>query len=167
MSRSFSNFLSILATVLLTSFSPAETKKENFPGAIAEIYKQASGDELYLYLFNPEAHDASKDQRPAIVFFFGGGWNGGTPSQFVQHSEYLASRGMVAVVADYRVKSRQNTTAKECVADGKSAVRFLRENAVRLGIDPNRIAAGGGSAGGHVAAAATTTAPMTAGDTTE
>ncbi len=45
------------------------------------------------------------------------------------------------------------TTPKECVADGKSAVRYLRVNAARLGLDPNRIAAGGGSAGGHVAAA--------------
>jgi acetyl esterase/lipase len=61
---------------------------------------------------------------------------------------------MVAALADYRVKSRQGTTPKECVADGKSAVRYLRKHASRLGIDPERIAAGGGSAGGHVAAAA-------------
>ncbi len=60
---------------------------------------------------------------------------------------------MVAAVADYRVKSRQQTGPKECVADGKSAVRYLRTHAARLGIDPVRIAAGGGSAGGHVAAA--------------
>ena len=57
------------------------------------------------------------------------------------------------MVADYRVKSRHGTTPFECVKDGKSAVRWLRANADRLGIDPNRIAAGGGSAGGHVAAA--------------
>ena len=37
--------------------------------------------------------------------------------------------------------------------DGKSAVRWMRANAERLGVDPNKIAAGGGSAGGHVAAA--------------
>ncbi|MCB1086433.1 MAG: alpha/beta hydrolase fold domain-containing protein, partial [Verrucomicrobiae bacterium] len=103
-------------------------------------------------IFEPEGHDAAKDKRPAIVFFFGGGWNGGSPNQFEQHSRYLAKRGMVAICADYRVKSRQNTTPRECVADGKSAIRWVRANAARLGIDPNRIAAGGGSAGGHVAA---------------
>jgi acetyl esterase/lipase len=40
--------------------------------------------------------------------------------------------------------------------DGKSAIRWVRKNAVRLGVDPKKIAAGGGSAGGHVAAAAGT-----------
>ena len=60
---------------------------------------------------------------------------------------------MVAMTADYRVRSRNKTTPFECVADGKSAVRWIRANAAKLGIDPDRIAAGGGSAGGHVAAA--------------
>ena len=95
-------------------------------------------------------------KRPAAVFFFGGSWNGGTPRQFQEHASYLASRGMVGIVADYRVKSRQGTSPFECVADGKSAIRWLRENADRLKIDPLRLAAGGGSAGGHVAAATAT-----------
>ena len=59
---------------------------------------------------------------------------------------------MVAARADYRVKSRQGVTPKECVEDAKSAVRWLRQNAAKLGIDPDRIVAAGGSAGGHIAA---------------
>ena len=59
----------------------------------------------------------------------------------------------MAVSAEYRVKNKHKTTPRECVEDGKSAVRWLKQNADSLGIDPNRIAAGGGSAGGHVAAA--------------
>jgi acetyl esterase/lipase len=59
---------------------------------------------------------------------------------------------MLAAEAEYRVRDRHGTTAVECVADGKSAVRWLRAQAAELGIDPHRIAAGGGSAGGHVAA---------------
>ncbi|MEM7386156.1 MAG: alpha/beta hydrolase fold domain-containing protein, partial [Verrucomicrobiota bacterium] len=93
------------------------------------------------------------DRRPAAVFFFGGGWVSGTPAQFEQHARYLASRGMVAICADYRVKKRQGTSPFEAVADGKSAIRYIREHAADLGVDPDRIAAGGGSAGGHVAAA--------------
>ncbi|NOX99696.1 MAG: alpha/beta hydrolase [Verrucomicrobia bacterium] len=145
---------SLICSCLLIAATPAKAKttKANYPGATAEIYKHASGDDLYLYIFNPEGHDAAKDKRPAIVFFFGGGWNGGSTGQFKQHAAYLASRGMVAILADYRVASRQKTTPRECVADGKSAVRWIRKNATRLGIDANRIAAGGGSAGGHVAA---------------
>jgi arylsulfatase A len=131
----------------------AGTPKLEIQGASAEIYKTASNYDLYLYLFFPEGHDPKRDQRPAAVFFFGGGWSGGTPTQFEQHARYLASRGMIAAVADYRVKSRQNASPRDCVADGKSAVRYLRSHATRLGIDPVRIAAGGGSAGGHVAAA--------------
>ena len=151
--------LTILLGLALTPSqdSKKEKKKKNpaalsFAGAATETYKEASGSRLKLYLFTPEGHQAG-DKRPAIVFFFGGGWNGGSPKQFEPHARYLARRGMVAIVADYRVKSRQKTSPFECVKDGKSAVRWLRKTAVRRGIDPSRIAAGGGSAGGHVAAA--------------
>jgi len=152
----------ILTLLLSFALAPAQDSKKqkkknrggspSFVGAVSETYKEASGSKLLLHLFYPEGHQAG-DKRPAIVFFFGGGWNGGTPKQFEPHARYLASRGMVAIVADYRVKSRQKTTPFECVKDGKSAVRWLRKNAARLGIDPQRLAAGGGSAGGHVAAA--------------
>ena len=77
---------------------------------------------------------------------------GGTPTQFYPHSRYLASRGMVAISAQYRTRNSHGTSPFECVADGKSAVRWMREHAAELGIDPERVAAGGGSAGGHVAA---------------
>src|SRR5262249_16802612 len=59
--------------------------------------------------------------------------------------------------ADYRVKNRQNVTPDKCVEDAKSAVRWLRQNAGKLGIDPDHIAASGGSAGGHLAIATFTT----------
>ena len=59
---------------------------------------------------------------------------------------------MVAVRADYRVRNRHGTGPDKCVEDGKSAVRWIRENAGLIGIDPDRIVASGGSAGGHVAA---------------
>ena len=122
-------------------------------GAKAEAYKTIGGVKLNLYIFEPEGHKAS-DKSPAIVFFFGGGWKNGSPVQFEHHSRYLASRGMVAISADYRVSSRNQVKVPDCIRDAKSAIRYVRQNAARLGIDPNRIAAGGGSAGGHLAAAA-------------
>lgn len=123
----------------------------DLPGARVEVYKKAGDAELRMWILGPEGH-RPEDKRPAIVFFFGGGWTSGTPKQFQEQVKYLAGRGMVAATADYRVKSRHGVKAVACVADGKSAVRFLRSNAARLGIDPDRIAAAGGSAGGHVAA---------------
>jgi acetyl esterase len=110
---------------------------------------------LNLHVFTPPGHQPGQS-RPAIVFFFGGGWSSGSASHFHPQCEYLASRGIVAVSAEYRVKNLHGTTPQECVKDGKSAIRYLRQNAAALGIDPDRIAAGGGSAGGHVAAAAGT-----------
>ena len=121
------------------------------PDAQTQVYKTIDDVELNIYIFNPKDH-SSDDSRPAIVFFFGGGWRQGSPKQFEEHCKYLASRGMVAMTADYRVSSRHGTKALQCVADGKSAIRWVRANAKRLGVDPARIAAGGGSAGGHVAA---------------
>ncbi len=145
----------ILFCVILSGLPTvfAETKLEKIPGAKVEVYKKASGDDLRIYRIDPAGHDPQMDKRPAAVFFFGGGWNGGSVKQFEGHANYLAKRGMIIFLADYRVKTRQKTTPRECVADGKSAIRWVRQNAVRLGVDPDRIAAGGGSAGGHVAAA--------------
>jgi len=95
------------------------------------------------------------DKRAGIVFFFGGGWENGTIDAFKPQAQYLASRGMVAARADYRVKSRHGVTPKECVDDARAAVRWFRENAGKLGVDPDRIVAAGGSAGGHIAACTT------------
>ena len=95
------------------------------------------------------------DRRPGIVFFFGGGWNLFRPSQFNRHAAYLASRGMVAACADYRVKSRHGVTPVECVQDAKSAVRWLRANAGEVGLDPARRIGAGGSSGAHLAACTT------------
>ncbi len=139
----------MLVLVLPLAASAQVVKLE---GAKVHQYKQVGEAKLFLHAFNPKGHKAS-NRRPAIVFFFGGGWNGGTPKQFDPHCRYLASRGMVAITAEYRVKSRNKTTPFECVKDGKSAIRWVRENAGKLGVDAKRVAAGGGSAGGHVAAA--------------
>jgi acetyl esterase len=115
------------------------------------VFKSTDEAELKLHLFNPEGH-SPEDQRPAIIFFYGGGWSGGTPKQFYQQAEDFTSRGFLAISAEYRVIRRHGTTPFECVEDGKSAVRWVRGNAALLGVDPDRIVAAGGSAGGHVAA---------------
>jgi len=115
------------------------------------VYKKTPQGELRILIHRPPGWKAS-DRRPAIVFFFGGGWKGGSVKQFEDQAAYLATRGMVAARADYRVRSRHGVTPAACVEDAKSAVRYLRAHAAELGIDPKRIVAGGGSAGGHIAA---------------
>jgi acetyl esterase len=118
----------------------------------AHVYKQTKQGELKLHVYLPADWQAEQ-KRPAIVFFFGGGWNGGKITQFEPQSKHLASRGMVAICADYRVKSRHGVKPDACVEDAKSAIRWVRQNAAKLGIDPQRVVGAGGSAGGHLAAA--------------
>ena len=106
---------------------------------------------LNLEIYTPD--QPQSHALAAVVFFFGGGWVNGNTQQFSPYAEHLARRGMIAILADYRVQSRDDNPPFECVSDGKSAMRYVRAHAREFGIDPDRIAAAGGSAGGHVAAA--------------
>ena len=147
----------IMAALLAPLALLAQEKKGPYesgfdlPESRAEGYKTIGDVKLKIYIYEPKGHKAG-GRRPGIVFFFGGSWIGGTPKQFQEHCQYLVSKGMVAMTADYRVAKRHGTKPFHCVRDGKSAVRWVRQNARRLGVDPNRIVSGGGSAGGHVAA---------------
>ncbi len=120
-----------------------------------KVYKQINGVVLKAYVYYPPDYQQGK-KYPVILFFFGGGWNSGKVSQFQQHSQYFARRGMIAVTADYRVASRHQTTPLQAVADAKSCVRWLRQEAESLGVDTGRVIVSGGSAGGHLAAATAT-----------
>jgi acetyl esterase len=151
----------LTASLLLLAFplAAADPPANPLPQPRQVTYKKVGDHELTLHIYEPPDQDPDTPPRAAIIFFFGGGWVNGSPSQFDLHCRYLASRGMLAATADYRVRSRHNTTPRDAVADAKSAIRWLRANAADLNIDPARIAAGGGSAGGHLAA----TAGMTEG----
>lgn len=138
--------LCLVAAPLFAQFSYPPT----FTDARVETYRTIDSTELKLWIFG---ESDPKSPKPAIVFFFGGGWTGGSPAQFENQARHFAKRGMIAITADYRVKSRHGVQVVECVKDAKAAIAWVRENAARLGIDPNKIAASGGSAGGHLAAA--------------
>jgi acetyl esterase len=166
-----------LATLLVVSASISASvtaqearRKANgyppeMPGSRSEVYKKVGDVELKLYIYEPAADSAKASDKPAsaksagraaVVFFFGGGWSSGSPQQFREQCQHLAERGLVAIAADYRVASRHQVKPQACVADAKSAIRYVRREAKRLGIDPERIVAAGGSAGGHIAACTAT-----------
>lgn len=145
-----------IACVVFVAHALAEAPTSPALAAKSFVYKKAAQGPLELAVTYPPGWRET-DHRPAIVFFFGGGWTNGNVKQFESQADYLAKRGMVAVRADYRVKSRQNVTPKECVEDAKSAVRWVRQNAAKLGVDPDRLVVAGGSAGGHIAACTTLT----------
>ncbi|MCD6354434.1 MAG: alpha/beta hydrolase [Prolixibacteraceae bacterium] len=114
------------------------------------LYKIVGGDSLKMTVYKPLM--AVEMPLPAIVFFFGGGWVSGTPDHFQMQATYLASRGVVAICPDYRTFKKNRTTPFECVKDARSAMRFVKINGTKMGIDTNKIVASGGSAGGHLAA---------------
>ncbi|MDF9797593.1 acetyl esterase [Catalinimonas alkaloidigena] len=113
------------------------------------IYKTTPQAELSMDIYYPE--DKSDHKLPAVVFFFGGGWVGGSRTHFAPQSKYLASRGIIAITPDYRIRNVHATTPQEAVMDARSAMRYVKMHADELGIDTSRLAAGGGSAGGHLA----------------
>ncbi|MEI8113138.1 MAG: alpha/beta hydrolase, partial [Bacteroidia bacterium] len=148
------------------SFAPAQadsatslsTVKESYTlsgkhlAALAQKirYKKTQQEDMYLYLLRPIS--LSSEALPAIVYFTGGGWVNGDVYGQIPNAAWFRDHGIIGIEADYRVKSRHGTSPIECIQDAKSAIRFVREHAKELGIDPNRIIAAGGSAGGHLAA---------------
>ena len=103
-----------------------------------------------LDLYQPDKRDP-KALSPAVVIIHGGGWVGGDKAanrEFITGTT-LAKAGYVCVSIEYwkGSKDRWPTNLQNC----KNAVRWLRVNAGRLHIDPERIGVIGGSAGGHLA----------------
>lgn len=115
------------------------------------VYKHTPQGDLSLIMDTGPGWRPS-DKRAAIIFFFPGAWRYGNPSIFAVQSTYLASLGMVAIRADYRIKTRfgDHVTPWDGTQDGRSALRWVRAHAGELGIDPNKIVASGGSAGGQL-----------------
>lgn len=135
--------LLLLITSTAIGFSQDATPPKSY------VYKQTEQGELSLYVYSPAE---LKEKQPAIIFFFGGGWTQGKVSQFEPQARHFAERGLIAICADYRVKSRHSVTPDACVEDAKSAIRWVRKNAGMLKVDPDRIVGSGGSAGAHIAA---------------
>jgi acetyl esterase/lipase len=91
----------------------------------------------------------TSQHHPAVVCIHGGGFRAGSRKGYQAITIRLAKSGYVAVTVDYRLAPKAPFPA--AVYDVKAAVRYLRANAAKLGIDPDRIGTMGGSAGGHLA----------------
>jgi acetyl esterase len=122
-------------------------------GSVEHIYASPGGVELKAYVFAPAGEDA-RAPRSAIVVFHGGGWHIGAPEWAFARATHFAQLGMVAVAAQYRLSDQKSITPLEAMADARAVIRWVRSNAARLGIAPDRIAAYGWSAGAHLATCA-------------
>ena len=118
-------------------------------------YGKAGDTELKLDLARPQGDGPF----PAIVFIHGGGWSGGNRQGYRGQIQEAAKRGYVAVTISYRLMQfdqakKETTTATPIfpaqIHDAKAAIRWLRANAKKYHINPDRIGVTGGSAGGHL-----------------
>lgn len=105
-------------------------------------------EKLDVYL--PADRDTST-RSPAIVLIHGGGWSGGIKDarRELQLGVTFARAGYVAVSVEYL--RERNSPWPQNIFDCKNAVRWIRANAARLQVDPDKIGVIGGSAGGHLA----------------
>lgn len=142
-------FLSLIILLFIGIHSRAQDPE---PDITQVVYKQIDTVSLVMDIYYPPDLNYARSY-PAMIFFFGGGWKGGSVNQFKPHAKYFCGRGIICVLADYRVESRQKTSPFESLKDAKSAIRYIRENAAEFHIDTGKIIASGGSAGGHLAAA--------------
>ncbi len=119
---------------------------------------------LDLYLPPPDAGDGPA--RPLLVYVHGGAWvtgtrrTGGAVADFPSVLAAVAARGYVVAAIEYRLRNEARFPA--AIQDVKDALRFLRRNASRFGLDPARVGIFGGSAGGHLSALAATSCGVAA-----
>lgn len=88
-------------------------------------------------------------RRPCIVCIHGGGWTAGRREDLDGLIQRFAGEGFVAATVSYRFAPANRFPAQ--IVDCAEAVRYLKENAERFGIDPERVGAIGFSAGAHLA----------------
>ncbi|MBL4826201.1 MAG: alpha/beta hydrolase [Spongiibacteraceae bacterium] len=128
------------------NFDKVSRVKDQLPGNVSAFEDQIYSQNLHLDIYQPKGTGLF----PAVLIVHGGGWETGHRYMERPFAKQLAGFGFVTVPVSYRLgKAGQFPAA---LHDLKSAVRWLRANAQRWQIDPNRIAVVGGSAGGHLAA---------------
>ena len=120
------------------------------PGVKAQLdveYGKGGQTPLLLDLFQPKA---LKQPVPGLIFIHGGSWNSGSRKTFGGvYCRHFAQKGYVVATIDYRLSGDAPFPA--AIQDVNCAIRWMRANAARLGVDPNKIGLIGGSTGAHLA----------------
>ena len=150
--------LSFSASVSSAGERPLTYLPENKDQVIhlKEIYKTIDTTDLKIDIFYTE-QSVKKENNTAIVFFHGGGWAFGTPDEFFTTCERYARMGIVTFSVEYRLSIENGITPSktispiECIMDARSAIRWVRGNAKKFHLAPDKIVAAGQSAGGHLA----------------
>jgi len=145
----------VAATAVLAGLCPLRGSEEPKAGSVQEIaYAKVGSTELKLDLMSPTE---GVGPFPAIVVIHGGAWRAGNKSDVRPIMPEFVRHGYAAVSPQYRFCPKETFPAQ--VHDVKAAVRWVKANAKKYRIDPNKIGAMGFSAGGHLALMLGVTAP--------
>jgi acetyl esterase len=123
------------------------------PQPVIRTYKAVGATELKAHIF-PTTDPTKGKLRPAMIVLHGGGWNAGSPEWTYYDAQRFAGLGMVAIAGEYRLSNQKDITPLEAMADSRDLIRWVRDHAAELGVDPKRVAVYGSSAGGHLAVSA-------------
>ncbi len=150
---SFTTYLTWLK--LARDFPQAKIAEEKLPEGLTANYgvtyktlpvSPYGKRELHLDIFRPQ----KPGQYPVLLLIHGGGWRSGSRTMENQMAQQVAGHGYVTATVEYRLSPEAIYPA--AVYDIKDAIRFLRSQAKKFSIDPNRFATSGTSAGGQLAA---------------
>jgi acetyl esterase/lipase len=137
----------VFASLMLFVPDPeAQSSGDGFTVISDVQYCTGGGKPLLMDLFMPKRR--KRTPTPAVLWIHGGGWERGDKNGN-SGAQLLAGAGFVTASLFYRLSGDSPFPAD--IEDCKCAIRFLRANAPRYGIDPNRIGVAGASAGGHLA----------------
>ena len=134
---------------VLSLLSPVDAQETVPAGVVFEKnieYSNPDDQHLQLNMARPKE---GAGPFPAVICIHGGGFRAGTREGFNGLCLQLAEKGYVAVTVSYRLAPKYQFPS--AVYDVKAAVRWMRANAEKYQIDPDRIGTTGGSAGGHLA----------------
>jgi acetyl esterase/lipase len=150
-------FLALLLICPAIGCVAQETKPSGAPRFPADVRVERGVEflggrlkaDLYFPLEMPKV-----EKLPGIVWIHGGGWSGGTrdAKREISVCSDLARNGFVTMSIEYVLSNKKQAVWPTNLWDCKTAVRWLRKNSGRLGVNPDNIGVMGGSAGGHLAA---------------
>jgi acetyl esterase/lipase len=111
-----------------------------------QVFARVGAKTLVLDLYRPENRSGD---LPVVVWIYGGAWRTRNRVQQACKASWLATHGYAVAVIDYRLSSEALFPAQ--IHDCKAAVRWLRANAAKFGLDAGHVGAWGESSGGHLA----------------
>lgn len=112
-----------------------------------QLYAERGGQKLFYDLYRPVVSD---QPAPLVIVIHGGFWRSGTRKDVAEFSYDIAAHGYLVASIDYRL-AQNGVVYPAPVTDVLAAIRFFREQAAVLNIDPDRVALFGRSAGAHLA----------------